>query len=215
MRRPFGHGARAGSLRAAACTGAMFLGPAPGAAGGTRPSGMTGCGQRPRETERAPDAKEINVPADDKQRVGRAQRRRRARRPGPAARGRRGLVTERIRCRRHDAGSHVSSQRRDIHAYSASRDQPCLIQPSRGSAARSGWRCWQSHQVPPGHFSWCCCRQDKQIMSPLSTPHGGGESGGPAGQAALARRIRRRRSAERSSSFSPPQVPYFSGRLTA
>jgi hypothetical protein len=35
------------------------------------------------------------------------------------------------------------------------------------------------------------------------------------GQAALARRILRRRSAERSSSFSPPQVPYFSGRATA
>jgi hypothetical protein len=36
-----------------------------------------------------------------------------------------------------------------------------------------------------------------------------------AGQAAFARRILRRRSADRSSSFSPPQVPYFSGRLTA
>jgi putative phosphoribosyl transferase len=35
------------------------------------------------------------------------------------------------------------------------------------------------------------------------------------GQAALARRMRRRRSAERSSSLSPPQVPYFSGRETA
>ena len=34
-------------------------------------------------------------------------------------------------------------------------------------------------------------------------------------QAALARRIRRRRSAERSSSFRPPQVPYFSGRVSA
>ena len=34
-------------------------------------------------------------------------------------------------------------------------------------------------------------------------------------QAALARRIRRRRSEERSSSFRPPQVPYFSGLLTA
>jgi hypothetical protein len=42
-----------------------------------------------------------------------------------------------------------------------------------------------------------------------------GAGRGPAGQAALARRIRRRRSADRSSSFSPPQVPYFSGRLTA
>ena len=30
-------------------------------------------------------------------------------------------------------------------------------------------------------------------------------------QAALARRIRRRRSEARSSSFRPPQVPYFSG----
>ena len=38
---------------------------------------------------------------------------------------------------------------------------------------------------------------------------------GGQGQAAFARRIRRRRSAERSSSLSPPQVPYFSGRLTA
>ena len=35
------------------------------------------------------------------------------------------------------------------------------------------------------------------------------------GQAAFALRIRRRRSADRSSSLSPPQVPYFSGRLTA
>jgi hypothetical protein len=36
-----------------------------------------------------------------------------------------------------------------------------------------------------------------------------------AGQAAFARRIRRRRSEERSSSLSPPQVPYFSGRPMA
>jgi len=37
------------------------------------------------------------------------------------------------------------------------------------------------------------------------------------GQAALvfARRIRLRRSADRSSSFKPPHVPYFSGLLTA
>lgn len=34
-------------------------------------------------------------------------------------------------------------------------------------------------------------------------------------QAALARRIRRRRSEARSSSFRPPQVPYFSGLLSA
>jgi hypothetical protein len=34
-------------------------------------------------------------------------------------------------------------------------------------------------------------------------------------QAALARRILRRRSDDRSSSFRPPQVPYFSGLPTA
>ncbi|CAL9328966.1 Uncharacterised protein [Nocardiopsis dassonvillei] len=33
--------------------------------------------------------------------------------------------------------------------------------------------------------------------------------------AAFARRMRRRRSEARSSSFSPPQVPYFSGREIA
>src|SRR6266702_684677 len=44
-----------------------------------------------------------------------------------------------------------------------------------------------------------------------------GRGGIVAGQAALAlaRRIRLRRSAERSSSFKPPHVPYFSGLLTA
>jgi hypothetical protein len=33
---------------------------------------MTGCGQRPRETERASDPEEINVPAHDEQRIGRS-----------------------------------------------------------------------------------------------------------------------------------------------
>jgi hypothetical protein len=99
--------------------------------------------------------------------------------------------------------------------------QPCRIQPSRGSVLGSGCRCWQSHHVPPGHSSWCCSRHDEQIMRPLcrgvpscSDP-GACERVAEAGQAAFARRIRRRRSAERSSSLSPPQVPYFSGRLTA
>jgi hypothetical protein len=36
---------------------------------------MTGCGQRPRETERARDAKEIDVPADDQKRIGGGERR--------------------------------------------------------------------------------------------------------------------------------------------
>ena len=200
---------------------------------------MTGCGQRPRETERAPDAKEINMPADNKQRVSLA------------------------RCGGRNAGSHVSPQLSGRRGYSARVTQPWRIQPSRGSASASGGRCWQSHQVPPGHFSWCCWRQDKQIINPLSSRPTGRRSGhhsrprptrrrsghhypggrraagpaailargrraaGPAaisqpddarglpGQAAFARRIRRRRSADRSSSFSPPQVPYFSGRPTA
>jgi hypothetical protein len=38
---------------------------------------------------------------------------------------------------------------------------------------------------------------------------------GSRDQAALARRMRRRRSEDLSSSFRPPQVPYFSGLLTA
>ena len=41
------------------------------------------------------------------------------------------------------------------------------------------------------------------------------EADGQACQAALARRIRRRRSAARSSSFRPPHTPYFSGRDSA
>ena len=52
----------------------------------------------------------------------------------------------------------------------------------------------------------------------IGQDRGCGVSGGCAGsgdQAALARRIRRRRSEARSSSFRPPQVPYFSGREMA
>ena len=42
-----------------------------------------------------------------------------------------------------------------------------------------------------------------------------GRNAAPATYAALARRILRRRSEALSSSFRPPQVPYFSGRETA
>jgi hypothetical protein len=96
--------------------------------------------------------------------------------------------------------------------------QPCLTQPITGSGRRAAsGLCWQSHHVPPRQASWSCLRQLRQIMVSFLT------AGWPANrrphrpQAALvfARRIRRRRSAERSSSLSPPQVPYFSGRLTA
>jgi len=168
---------------------------------------MTGCGQRPRETERAPDPKEINVPARNEQRVGRSQRhglvRRPARRRPCPARPLDSLQSAPTRC----IGCHAFANCATIAPIPPERTQPCRIQPSRGSTSGSGCRCWQSHQVPPGHPSWCCWRQDGQIMRPLSRAG--------QGQAALALRIRRRRSADRSSSLSPPQVPYFSGRLTA
>jgi hypothetical protein len=52
------------------------------------------------------------------------------------------------------------------------------------------------------------------VLSPAPrADHGVARS--ESAQAALARRMRRRRSDERSSSFRPPQVPYFSGLLTA
>jgi hypothetical protein len=194
--------------RAAACAGGLILDHGSrGAARGTRPSGMTGCGQRPRETERAPDPKEINVPARNEQRIGRSQRHGLVRRPARR--------TPYLACplgnlqsapTRSD-GCHTRPNRATIAPIPPGRPQPCRIQPSRGSTSGSGGRCWQSHQVPPGHSSWRCWRQDGQIMRPLSRAG--------TGQAAFALRIRRRRSAARSSSFSPPQVPYFSGRLTA
>jgi hypothetical protein len=135
---------------------------------GTRPSGMTGCGQRPRETERAPDPKEINVPARNEQRIGSVQRHGllcwpACRRPWPARR----LGSPPSAPTRCD-GCHAYPNCATIAGIPSRRPQPCRIQPSRGSAGGSGWRCWQSHQVPPGHSSWCWWRQDKQIMHPLS-----------------------------------------------
>jgi hypothetical protein len=59
---------------------------------------------------------------------------------------------------------------------------------------------WQADHVPN-----CLSPGDGRVIG----------QAGASGQAALARRIRRRRSDERSSSFRPPQVPYFSGLVTA
>jgi hypothetical protein len=100
--------------------------------------------------------------------------------------------------------------------------------PRRGSGSAESGRCWQSHQVPPGQSSWCWRRQDRQTMD-IVWPAAAGQCaryyllrGLPEepgqdqpDQAALARRIRRRRSEARSSSFRPPHVPYFSGREIA
>jgi hypothetical protein len=89
-----------------------------------------------------------------------------------------------------------------------------------GSGRRvAGALCWQSHQVPPLQEACSCRRQHRQIMFSLSLTSCQHirVASQVAGQAAfaLARRIRLRRSAERSSSFKPPQVPYFSGLPTA
>jgi hypothetical protein len=104
--------------------------------------------------------------------------------------------------------------------------------PRRGSGSAERGRCWQSHQVPRGQSSWCWRRQDRQTMD-IVWPAAASAAAGQCAryyllrglpeepgqdqpdQAALARRIRRRRSEARSSSFRPPHVPYFSGREIA
>jgi len=114
-----------------------------------------------------------------------------------------------------------------------------LAGPSRGSArrrhrtagagSRTRSRQGTSHGAAGGTTSKSCfhCRAPRSSRAPRNKCRGGGAGGCGgcgltqrpvevgAGQAAFARRILRRRSADRSSSFSPPQVPYFSGRLTA
>ena len=44
---------------------------------------------------------------------------------------------------------------------------PCRIQAMSGSGGLTGGLCWQSHQLPPGHSSWCAARQAEQTMMPL------------------------------------------------
>jgi hypothetical protein len=47
--------------------------------------------------------------------------------------------------------------------------QPWRSQLSGGSPSDcAGGRCWQSHQLPPGHFSWRRSRHGTQIMAQLS-----------------------------------------------
>jgi hypothetical protein len=96
---------------------------------------------------------------------------------------------------------------------------PYLIQPTGGSEGPAVGRCWQVAKCRPGipcgtgdgtADKSCCiyrlpgCRQGS--LGPRVRRQD---------QAAFARRILRRRSEARSSSFKPPQVPYFSGRDTA
>jgi hypothetical protein len=69
-----------------------------------------------------------------------------------------------------------------------------------------------AYQTAMGPNGPCCLRH---VMAPPATGVPAPSSVVCCPQAAFARRIRRRRSAERSSSFSPPHVPYFSGRDTA
>lgn len=174
---------------------------------GTRPSGMTGCGQRPRETERAPDPKEINVPARNEQRIGRVQRHGllcwpAGRRPWPT----RWLGSPPSAPTRCD-GCHDLPQLRDNRGYSvpAASALPDPAEPRLGIRIRL-----PVLAVTPGSAGAflvvlvAAGQADHASIVPYRE-----------GQAAFALRIRRRRSADRSSSFSPPQVPYFSGRLTA
>src|SRR5690348_1600760 len=138
---------------------------------GTRNPGRRLTGE---QTDSAADAQEIDVTAPDEQRV-------------------RNTHESRITCNEPDCpGSvrHVDGakgfSRRHTRGNMASRDgysrgtcwlawrsQPWRTQLSGGSApvCVPGWpaggRCWQSHQVRPGHSSWCRFRHGTQIISPL------------------------------------------------
>src|SRR5215472_17564534 len=45
---------------------------------------------------------------------------------------------------------------------------PCRIQVIGDWGGLTGGLCWQSHQLPPRHSSWCAARQAEQTMLPLS-----------------------------------------------
>jgi len=47
------------------------------------------------------------------------------------------------------------------------RSYPCRIHAIGGSGGLAAGLCWQSHQLPPGHSSWCAARQAEQTMMPL------------------------------------------------
>ena len=140
--RPFGHGARAWISRAGP-RGGNTPGHEPGALRGTRSSRMTGCGQRPRETERAPMRRKSTC--------------RRMTSSGSASPGA-GDGTLAPMCYRNRAAVGP------IPPGGLALPDPA--QPGLG--VRMGRPCWQSHQVPPGQFSWCCWRQDKQIITVFS-----------------------------------------------
>jgi hypothetical protein len=78
--------------------------------------------------------------------------------------------------------------------------------------SRSCGACVRAQQKRPRPYERCSrfCHVDVAVWRQARTRL---VRAGP--QAAFARRMRRRRSAERSSSFKPPHVPYFSGRETA
>src|SRR6476619_5862854 len=128
-----------------------------GAPGIARAPGMGNPGRRltGEQTDRATDAQEIDVTAPDEQRV-------------------RNTHEPRITCNEPDCpGSvrHVDSAKGHIRrhmrgnmprpaGYSRTSYQPWRSQVRDGSAVAAadgpaGGRCWQSHQEPPGHSSWC------------------------------------------------------------
>ena len=110
----------------------------------------------------------------------------------------------------------------------AARTPRGSIQPAAGAGSRTRCRRGSPRDGASGTVrrSWSLLCS---VRGTTESPHAEARRPSPAGlsgwgvrvsgrlrdQAALARRMRRRRSAERSSSFRPPQVPYFSGRETA
>jgi len=145
------------------------------------------------------------VPARDQQGVGSTQARLCHQRRG------RGSARGHARCSRYGAGSHAAVQPRLGLTYSGvipgtlnySREAASAL-PDPDQPGLSARLCWPVLTVAPGAARAI-------FMLPLAA----GQADHRLLQAALARRIRRRRSADRSSSFRPPHVPYFSGRLTA
>src|ERR1700721_1110578 len=93
-------------------------------------------------------------------------------------------------------------------------DHVSIVRPSRDACSRVPTR----SGLASGHSKSGCDRVKGAAALRVDVvvwPKPGPRLVRAGSQAAFARRIRRRRSAERSSSFRPPQEPYFSGRETA
>jgi hypothetical protein len=192
---------------------------------GARPSCGDGRWSAAVPTDRATDPEQVNMPARNKKGVsgGHASSITRAIPFCPGTIRPCGTAAGQWRARACP-NAHVSCQLPWLQAYS--RRQALFRATIRGSAlpdpaerrlGRLGRR--QMLAVAPG----AARALDVAPVTARFADHAGifrcpaarGPGAGRQGQAAFARRILRRRSEARSSSFRPPQVPYFSGRDTA